>query len=231
MTPKDGPERHAYVSSSQQSRPEYSKWVNPEKHERCFPSVRFGIGNSLSKRPSFVFSAIRNANRAFKLEKLARCKMNFGAGGFEGMFLAFCQRVLEQPLPEQEHSQIVQTIEMFETITQTHPDDYQSLEILKEAYQKVGRHEDSARASRRLAEAYFNAGSYPQAMRECEMILSKEPSAPDILAMIGEIETRLQASAQMISDTEQNLSFGSDGALIDVRGAHIGKLSSLHDRG
>ena len=33
-------------------------------------------------------------------------------------------------------SQIVQTIEMFEVITQTQPDDYQSLEILKEALSK-----------------------------------------------------------------------------------------------
>ena len=56
--------------------------------------------------------------------------------------------VLEHTLSEEEHSQIVQTIEMFEVITQTQPDDYQSLEILKEAYQKVGRAEDSLKASR-----------------------------------------------------------------------------------
>ncbi len=51
--------------------------------------------------------------------------------------------MLEHTLSEEEHSQIVQTIEMFEVITQTQPDDYQSLEILKEAYQKVGRADDS----------------------------------------------------------------------------------------
>jgi len=39
--------------------------------------------------------------------------------------------VLEHTLSEEERSQIVQTIEMFEVITQTQPDDYQSLEILK----------------------------------------------------------------------------------------------------
>ena len=56
------------------------------------------------------------------------------------MLLAFIgDVVLEHTLSEEEHSQIVQTIEMFEVITQTQPDDYQSLEILKEAYQKVGR--------------------------------------------------------------------------------------------
>jgi hypothetical protein len=50
--------------------------------------------------------------------------------------------VLEHTLSEEEHSQIVQTIEMFEVILQTQPDDYQSLEILKEAYSKVGRTAD-----------------------------------------------------------------------------------------
>ena len=141
--------------------------------------------------------------------------------------------MLEHPLSEQEHSQIVQTIEMFEAITQTQPDDYQSLEILKEAYQKVGRHEDSLRVSRRLAEAYFNAGSYTLAMQECEVILLKEPNAPDILAMLGEIETRLQASGEVIANAAgTDGASETDGALIDIRGgANVGKISNLHERG
>src|SRR5438046_3151672 len=49
---------------------------------------------------------------------------------------------------------------MFEVITRTQPDDYQSLEILKEAYGKLGRRDDSLLTSRKLAEAYFNVGSY-----------------------------------------------------------------------
>ena len=109
--------------------------------------------------------------------------------------------MLEHTLPEEEHSQIVQTIEMFEAITQTQPDDYQSLEILKEAYQKVGRAADSLKTSRRLTEAYFNVGSYTLAMQECEVILLKEPNAPEILAMLGDIETRLQAAGHAIATT------------------------------
>src|ERR1041385_6640381 len=93
---------------------------------------------------------------------------------------------------------------MFEAITQTQPDDYQSLEILKEAYQKVGRQDESLRVSRKLAEAYFNAGSHTNAMQECESILVKEPNAPDILAMLGEIETRLQTSGQAIVSASKN---------------------------
>jgi tetratricopeptide (TPR) repeat protein len=142
--------------------------------------------------------------------------------------------VLEHTLSEEEHRQIVQTIEMFEAITQTQPDDYQSLEILKEAYQKVGRHDESLRVSRRLAEAYFNVGSRTNAIQECEAILAKDPNAPDILAMLGEIETRLQASGQAIASAASNGSTEeSDGSLIDIgsRAGKVGKLANLHERG
>jgi len=88
---------------------------------------------------------------------------------------------------------------MFEVITQTQPDDYQSLEILKEAYTKVGRHDEALRASRKLAEAYFNAGSYALAMQECEALLLRDPNAPEVLAMLGEIEAKLQAAGQIMT--------------------------------
>jgi hypothetical protein len=142
--------------------------------------------------------------------------------------------VLEHTLSEEEHSQILQTIEMFEAITQTQPVDYQSLEILKEAYQKVGRHEESLRVSRRLAEAYFNAGSHTNALQECESILLKEPNAPDILSMLGEIESRLQASGQAIVAASKNgAAEEGDGSLIDIgsRTGKVGKLANLHERG
>jgi hypothetical protein len=147
--------------------------------------------------------------------------------------------VLEHTLSEEEHNQIVQTIEMFEAITQTQPDDYQSLEILKEAYQKVGKHDDCLRISRRLAEAYFTVGSFTLAMQECEVILVKEPNAPDILAMLGEIETRLQASGQVIASGKNglidkvDLSGETAGSLIDItsRASQSAKPANLGERG
>jgi len=135
--------------------------------------------------------------------------------------------VLEHTLSEEEHSQIVQTIEMFEVITQTQPDDYQSLEILKEAYQKVGRADDSLKTSRRLAEAYFNVGSYTLAMQECEVILLKEPNAPEILAMLGDIETRLQAAGHTIATTGSK-----NGLIASPNGTNDGGLVDLqHGKG
>jgi tetratricopeptide (TPR) repeat protein len=146
--------------------------------------------------------------------------------------------VLEHTLSEDEHNQIVQTIEMFEAITQTHPDDSQSLEILKEAYQKIGKPDDSLRVCRRLAEAYFNAGSYTMALQECEAILVKEPNAPDILAMLGDLETRLQASGHAIADAAnaKNQSAAGNskdgGSLIDIGNRNgQGKPANLGDHG
>src|SRR2546425_6448463 len=95
-----------------------------------------------------------------------------------GMFLAFKRPVLEHTLSAEEHSQILQTIEMFEAITQTQPDDYQSLEILRQAYTQIGRQEEALRTTRKLAEAFFNAGLYTPALHECESILTREPNAP-----------------------------------------------------
>jgi len=158
------------------------------------------------------------------------------------MLLAFTGDVLEHTLSDDENSQILQTIEMFEAITQTQPDDYQSLEILKEAYNKVGREEDFLRATRKLAEAYFNAGSYALAMQECDVILAKEPNAPEILAMLGEIETRLQASGKALVNkgaqagltvNPADVSKG-EGLLIDTKGTHggdAGKMGDLAERG
>jgi len=149
--------------------------------------------------------------------------------------------VLEHTLSEDENSQIVQTIEMFEAITQTQPDDYQSLEILKEAYAKVGRNDEAFQTSHKLAEAYFNAGSYTQALQECEVILLKEPNAPEIVAMLGNIEARLQASGQALANKSSPVgglveaaSLRGEGSLIDVglgREQRFGRVTNLHERG
>src|SRR5436190_11655653 len=139
---------------------------------------------------------------------------------------------------------------MFEAITQTQPEDYQSLEILREAYTKIGRHDDALRTSRKLAEAYFNAGSYTPALQQCEIILARDPNAPEILAMLGEIEQRLQASGQAIVDKSKDasnlvrgpftqsegslISPSVEGSLIDVdlaRGKGLGRITNLHERG
>jgi len=118
---------------------------------------------------------------------------------------------------------------MFEAIARTQPDDYQSLEILKEAYQKIGRHDDCLRVSRKLAESYFGVGSYTLAMQECEAILVKDPSATDITAMLSDIEKRLQASGKVIA--EASAPTKSKGNLIDRTNKGVAAKANKDDAG
>src|SRR5215211_3441492 len=89
-----------------------------------------------------------------------------------------------------EESQLLQTIEMFEVITQSQPQDYQSLEILKEAYMKLHREAEVIDTSRRIAEAYVHLGQLSSAILEYESILQRQPDNASVLAALGEIEAK-----------------------------------------
>jgi tetratricopeptide (TPR) repeat protein len=89
-----------------------------------------------------------------------------------------------------EEAQLAQTVEMFEVITQSQPQDYQSLEILKEAYVKLGRDEDALKTSKRIAQAYVLMGQLSSAILEYESILQRFPEDPDVLKALEEIESR-----------------------------------------
>lgn len=93
-------------------------------------------------------------------------------------------------LTSSEEAQLAQTIEMFEVITQSQPQDYQSLEILKEAYFKLGREKDVVGVSKRIAQAYVTMGQLSSAILEYESILQRYPDDPDVLAALGEIESK-----------------------------------------
>jgi tetratricopeptide (TPR) repeat protein len=89
-----------------------------------------------------------------------------------------------------EEAQLAQTIEMFEVITQSQPHDYQSLEILKEAYSKLGREKDVVGASKRIAQAYVQMGQLSSAILEYETILQRYPDDPDVQAALRQIESK-----------------------------------------
>lgn len=93
-------------------------------------------------------------------------------------------------LSQDEAAQLAQTIEMFEMITQSQPADYQSLEILKEAYSKLGREEDVIRTSKRIAKAYMELGQLSSAILEYETILQRAPDDAEVQAALREIEAR-----------------------------------------
>ncbi len=94
-----------------------------------------------------------------------------------------------------EEAQLGQTIEMFEVITQSQPQDYQSLEILKEAYSKLNREKDVVGTSKRIAQAYVQLGQLSSAILEYETILQRFPDDPDVQTSLKEIETRANSFA------------------------------------
>jgi tetratricopeptide (TPR) repeat protein len=94
-----------------------------------------------------------------------------------------------------EEAQLQQTIEMFEVIVQSQPHDTQSLEILKEAYSKLGREDDLINTAKRIAEAYLQQGQLSSAILEYETVLQRRPDDKDVRAALQQIESKASAAA------------------------------------
>ncbi|MFA6545749.1 MAG: tetratricopeptide repeat protein, partial [Limisphaerales bacterium] len=104
-------------------------------------------------------------------------------------------------LSPSEEAQLQQTIEMFRVITQSQPLDYQSLEILKEAYMKLGMQKDVVDTSKRIAEAYVQLGQLSSAIMEYETILQRFPDDPDVRKALNEIENKTNSFAGRSADS------------------------------
>ena len=101
-----------------------------------------------------------------------------------------------------EEAQLAQTIEMFEVITESQPSDYQSLEILKEAYSKLGREQDVVKTSKRIAQAYVQMGQLSSAILEYETILQRFPDDPDVQKALKQIESKANNFSEQIPAAE-----------------------------
>jgi tetratricopeptide (TPR) repeat protein len=101
-----------------------------------------------------------------------------------------------------EEAQLKQTIEMFEVIVQSQPNDCQSLEILKEAYTKLGREPDIIRISKRIAEAYTQMGQLSSAILEYETVLQRQPNDADVQTALRQIEDKASNSATQSAAAE-----------------------------
>lgn len=95
-------------------------------------------------------------------------------------------------ISEEESQQLLRTIEMFEAIAEHQPDDYQSLEILKEAYTKLGRQAEGFTASKRLAAAYVKIGQISQAVLEYEGLAQEFPNDPEVKAALAQLERKTE---------------------------------------
>ena len=99
-------------------------------------------------------------------------------------------------MTQEEEAQLAQTVEMFKVIAQTQPYDYQSLEILKEAYIKLGREPDAINTSKRIAHAYVQMGQFSSAILEYETILQHQPDDPEVQAALKNIESKANPGNQ-----------------------------------
>src|SRR4051794_35657011 len=101
------------------------------------------------------------------------------------------QREMQLKLNPGEEAQLRQTVEMFEVITQTQPLDYQSLDILKEAYLKLGENEQVVATCRRIASAYVQLGQVSSAIMEYETILQRIPDDNEALSAVKQLSAKV----------------------------------------
>ncbi len=125
-----------------------------------------------------------------------------------------------------EEAQLRQTIEMFEVITQSQPQDYQSLEILKEAYLKLAMEKEVVQTSKRIAQAYVQLGQLSSAILEYETILQRHPNDVDAMAAMAQIESKannLTSSGPVDLEPPRSLNSGTT-AHIKKPGAKVTQL-------
>src|SRR5688500_2880537 len=119
-------------------------------------------------------------------------------------------------LTPEEQEQLLQTIEMFEVIVQANPHDCQSLEILKDAYSRLGMKRELMKVSRRMAQTFMELGQFATAILEYEQILRHEPDDPEIIAALGDCEERMHKATQAPPATRSNAPTG--GPVVDGGG-------------
>jgi len=101
----------------------------------------------------------------------------------------------------------LQTIEMFEVIVQSQSSDTQSLEILKEAYSKLGREDDVINTSKRIAQGYLQQGQLSSAILEYETVLQRRPDDADVRAALMQIEAK--ASSAVVQPAQEAVALAS----------------------
>lgn len=130
-----------------------------------------------------------------------------------------------------EEAQLTQTIEMFETITQSQPQDYQSLEILKEAYLKLGKPNEAVKTSKRIASAYVHLGQLSSAILEYETILQRDADDKDALAAMAEIESKANSLTTDVAVETQPNRKAFDTAMLFKNGSATGASKLAIDDG
>ena len=127
-------------------------WFPKSEHAGNLLSRKFAVLGLAARRITSAFDKVRLIWRGdFLFLRQAICLKR-------RCYRFFLRLNMSSTLTQGEEAQLSQTIEMFEVITQSQPHDYQSLEILKEAYHKLGRQKDLVNTSKRIAKAHVELG-------------------------------------------------------------------------
>src|SRR5208282_3648488 len=127
-----------------------------------------------------------------------------------------------------EEAQLRQTIEMFEVITQSQPQDYQSLEILKEAYLKLNLEKEVILTSKRIAEAYVQLGQLSSAILEYETILQRHPEDKDAMLAMSQIESKANNLTKPAPEWDTTPPESSDTTIPQKPGAKTAAKTAAH---
>lgn len=114
-------------------------------------------------------------------------------------------------LTPEEREQLLETVEALKSLVEICPDDSQSLEILKDAYWRLGMQEEGMTATRQLADTYMRLGQYSSALLEYEGILSQAPDSAEIKGILEDLETKLHQGKSGLAPSI-SLDFGVDEA-------------------
>ncbi|MBC8097763.1 MAG: hypothetical protein H7Y43_18335 [Akkermansiaceae bacterium] len=132
-------------------------------------------------------------------------------------------------LTQSEEAQLAQTIEMFEVITDSQPHDYQSLEILKEAYSKLGRDKEVIKTAKRIAEAYVEMGQLSSAILEYETILQRCPEDPDVQKALQQIESKANNFSQQLAPSDTDLARSASASAKNSKSADRNGPAKIED--
>jgi tetratricopeptide (TPR) repeat protein len=122
----------------------------------------------------------------------------------------------------EETQQLLRTIEMFEAIAAHQPDDYQSLEILKEAYAKLDRKSEAYVASKRLAKAYVKVGQISQAVLEYEGLAQEYPDDKDVKDALAQLEAKTDPTQSAVPGSAPPLAENSKPSVKSPAGSPAG---------
>jgi len=119
----------------------------------------------------------------------------------------------------EEQEQLLQTIEMFEVIVQANPLDTQSIEILRDAYARLGMGKEMVAMSKQLAKTFTEIKQYTAAIQEYEVILKHEPDNVEIIAAMGEVEEKMHKAGGTRPAPPKPGGGAGGGINLDFRGA------------